>query len=674
MRTSPHSTAARSHARPRESLVAIVAAVVAWPAQALAESGYSVQCHGSAYAHGQGAPTGDTQQASTDSGAALTATSTNCGGLAVSAAGGMPVTDGAGNTVTYTQQAGASSTETVAIGEMRGVVQASASKSPSRNDFFAFGAADANVSFTDTLTVEATQLLPVGTPVELRATVFLHASASVGGGSDACGFPPNDVADADATVSLPGGSVALQADACSAPVVAVEREQVFSVQAGVAFSVRGEMTLTSTVAAGPGEPDGDAAVDALNTAGLYVAAPPTVKLTSASGHDYQRPSDAPADSTAPTTTASVAPEPNARGWSSADTTVTLTAADDAEGSGVKELTYSAAGAQPIAERTVAGDTVGLTITEEGVTTIAYQATDVAGNREAPSSVTVRLDKTAPTIACAAPDGPWHATDVTRACTAGDAGSALPDPADAEFGLATAVQDGTEIADAATSNRLICDAAANCATAGPLEENKVDKKAPGVAIACPAGDVVKAAAATASWSANDGGSGLVGATSGTIALDTSSVGTRTATLASGFKEDNVGNASAPSSCSFRVVFAWTGLLQPVDNRDAAGNYILNKARAGATIPVKFSLDGDQGLGILAPDYPKVSGTFNCSADPTSDPIEEYSTVTVSGLKYDAAANQYTYNWKTDAKWAGQCRSLLVRLTDDTTHRADFNFFK
>ena len=106
----------------------------------------------------------------------------------------MPVTDGAGSAVTYSQQARASSTGTAAIGEMRGAVRASATKSPSRNDFFAFGAADTNASFNDTLTVEATPSLPTGTPVELRATVFLHASASVGGGSDACGFPPNDVA------------------------------------------------------------------------------------------------------------------------------------------------------------------------------------------------------------------------------------------------------------------------------------------------------------------------------------------------------------------------------------------------------------------------------------------------------------------------------------------------
>jgi hypothetical protein len=37
-------------------------------------------------------------------------------------------------------------------------------------------------------------------------------------------------------------------------------------------------------------------------------------------------------------------------------------------------------------------------------------------------------------------------------------------------------------------------------------------------------------------------------------------------------------------------------------------------------------------------------------PGADLIEEYSTATVSGLKYDATVNppigQYIYNWKTD----------------------------
>jgi hypothetical protein len=133
-----------------------------------------------------------------------------------------------------------------------------------------------------------------------------------------------------------------------------------------------------------------------------------------------------------------------------------------------------------------------------------------------------------------------------------------------------------------------------------------------------------------------------------------------------------NNTATGSFTVSVVYGWAGFFQPVDNTDANGKYILNIAKAGSTIPVKFSLAGDQGLNIFATGYPKVSATFSCGSDPTADQIEEYSTATVSGLKYDPTANQYIYNWKTDKGWAGSCRSLLVKLADGSTHRADFNF--
>ena len=87
-----------------------------------------------------------------------------------------------------------------------------------------------------------------------------------------------------------------------------------------------------------------------------------------------------------------------------------------------------------------------------------------------------------------------------------------------------------------------------------------------------------------------------------------------------------------------------------------------------------LRGDQGLSIFySSAYPN-SGSISCSADPTQDAIEEYATGTVSGLKYDASANQYIYNWKTTSGWAGTCRQLIIRLADGTYHRADFKFTK
>ena len=65
---------------------------------------------------------------------------------------------------------------------------------------------------------------------------------------------------------------------------------------------------------------------------------------------------------------------------------------------------------------------------------------------------------------------------------------------------------------------------------------------------------------------------------------------------------------------------------------------------------------------------------CPSNGTSpDPIEEYATATAnSKLIYDALASQYNYVWKTEKSWAGKCFRLDLKLIDDTTHSAYFNF--
>ena len=84
------------------------------------------------------------------------------------------------------------------------------------------------------------------------------------------------------------------------------------------------------------------------------------------------------DTTAPITTRSLSPQPNAAGWNKEDVTVTLNATDD--DSGVKEISYSINGGQ---STTAEQSSVQIPpITNEGETTISYFATDNAGNVEA----------------------------------------------------------------------------------------------------------------------------------------------------------------------------------------------------------------------------------------------------------------------------------------------------
>lgn len=114
-----------------------------------------------------------------------------------------------------------------------------------------------------------------------------------------------------------------------------------------------------------------------------------------------------ADATAPTVSASASPEPNSAGWSRTDVTVTLSAADEAGGSGLHALTYSATGAQPVGETSDPDGEAAIQITTEGVTVISFFARDLAGNLSPAGSVTVSLDKTPPTLACSAcPDSLW----------------------------------------------------------------------------------------------------------------------------------------------------------------------------------------------------------------------------------------------------------------------------
>jgi hypothetical protein len=188
------------------------------------------------------------------------------------------------------------------------------------------------------------------------------------------------------------------------------------------------------------------------------------------------------------------------------------------------------------------------------------------------------------------------------------------------------------------------------------------------LSCPSGQILQnTSGVVATWTATDDGSGVDGAVSGQIALDTSQVGTRIATLPAGSARDRVGNGSAEVSCTYWVIYRWSGFFRPVDNPN-----VWNVVKAGSAVPVKFSLAGFQGMDILS-GTPKVIGV-PCT-NGTSDPIDESaSTAGNSSLQYDPVTDQYIYVWKTDRNWAGKCAKLVVTLKDGTSHEAWFRFTK
>ena len=93
------------------------------------------------------------------------------------------------------------------------------------------------------------------------------------------------------------------------------------------------------------------------------------------------------------------------------------------------------------------------------------------------------------------------------------------------------------------------------------------------------------------------------------------------------------------------FDFEGFFPPVEAEPA-----LNVVQAGSSVPLKFSLGGDKGLGVIAAGYP-ASASLDCATLSPSDTFEPAKPAGGGGLTYDAASGQYTWVWKTDKSWQG-----------------------
>jgi hypothetical protein len=99
-----------------------------------------------------------------------------------------------------------------------------------------------------------------------------------------------------------------------------------------------------------------------------------------------------ADSTAPVTTATTSPAPNAAGWNNTSPVSVTLSSDDNGGSGVKEIRYTTDGSAPTSSSTLYSGPFNVSSTA----TVRYFATDNAGNAETAKPLTVSIDTAAPT--------------------------------------------------------------------------------------------------------------------------------------------------------------------------------------------------------------------------------------------------------------------------------------
>jgi hypothetical protein len=139
------------------------------------------------------------------------------------------------------------------------------------------------------------------------------------------------------------------------------------------------------------------------------------------------------------------------------------------------------------------------------------------------------------------------------------------------------------------------------------------------------------------------------------LDTTLLGTKTFTVTA---SDRAGNG-AHDTHTYSVIYDFTGFSSP-----AAAYPTAVDMKAGQGVPLKFTLNGNQGMNIFL------------AGSPTWAPCDAAETPTAAEgmLSYSSSADRYTYLASTSKSWAGSCRDLSVTLGDGTNHRARFSFSK
>ncbi len=186
--------------------------------------------------------------------------------------------------------------------------------------------------------------------------------------------------------------------------------------------------------------------------------------------------------------------------------------------------------------------------------------------------------------------------------------------------------------------------------------KVDADPPTTTLVCPAADVAAGSRSNARWKDADGQSGLAGTATGTIALDTSTLGTHTAQH---IASDHVGH-TARSSCDYHVVFGY----RPVGATRAPPTFNA-VARVPSPTLVTFTLSGNQGLAVFAPGYPQVQPVSCADGTPSGAPAAAQAA---APLAYAAGTDRYTYSWDSSGVATGSCVALQFGFVDGTVHEA------
>ena len=279
-------------------------------------------------------------------------------------------------------------------------------------------------------------------------------------------------------------------------------------------------------------------------------------------------------------------------------------------------TWSATDALSEVEDSKAPKTIKIDTTSKGKKKITLPpglVKDKAGNSSKEVTTTyevVEVDTTKPVITGSRDPLPnsfgWNNTDVTVSFSCADTG---PVQSGIDINTVAGETVTTEGKNQSVTNTGVCiDAAGNTADPVTISNINIDKTSPVVTITLPGtGEYVLNQSITATWSATDALSGVVSPVSGTVSIDTSSVGTKTFTLPAGTATDKAGNSSLKVTKSYSVIEDTEDPEMTYPQKWATGDGTVENPWANDCIQKAYDFVTAGGTIFLRAGYYQLAGT-------------------------------------------------------------------
>lgn len=298
-------------------------------------------------------------------------------------------------------------------------------------------------------------------------------------------------------------------------------------------------------------------------------------------------------------------------------------------------------------------------TETAGQAVNGNCTNAAGLTTPANSLTIKIDKTAPTAALTITAGTlgangWYITDLTITTTGTDTISGPTTCTDPVY--VTANTTGTVVHGSCTNDAGFTTSAASMTV-------KLDKTPPTVAmVGGPADQASYYFGSVPSGPTCSGSDTTSGLASCIVTGYSTTVGGHTVSVVA---TDGASNSSIASHTY--TVMGWTinGFYQPVDMSG-----IWNTVRNGSTVPLKFEVFA--GATELT-NTSIVSGFtvkgVSCPTGLVTDDIE-LTTTGGTNLRYDVTGGQFIQNWQTPKGKAGSCYLVTMTTQDGGSISAKF----